>query len=207
MQQIPAQWRQQAHSWLKKYQDKLLPAKPFASTEEATLFLLFISLFPYTSSLLKEQWSHALLVAPHQTGMALANSMTISKKAILPLAKTQDIFVLSQVARHALTSARTLQRLALHANAEVRGAVAHNPHTPLNTVLVLASDNTAAVRRAAASHPALTQEDCEILALDEEGKVRAALAARFGLSPTLYTTLAQDATPEVRAACGTCPDG
>jgi pentose-5-phosphate-3-epimerase len=198
--EIPKQWRQQADSQLRKYRQSLAPSTSPASRADFVVFLLFVSLFPYTAEMLKEQWLRAVPVAPREVGKALATNAVMSKKTVAQLAQETDTFILRQVARHPYTAEPALTRLATHRDVLVRRAVASNPRTPLKYVQVLASDNNALVRRSAASHPALTEQDQEILVLDEDGGVRAAFASLSRLAPALYAQLARDPVSEVRTA-------
>lgn len=197
--QLSSRWHQEVHFWQKEYRQDL-QFKPPDSVDEVKRFLLFVSLFPFTSPMLTAQWLLAVPKAGWEVGMALATNVAVGAKTITDLSFEKDTCVLCQVARYRLTSQKALRRLARHSSAEVRQAVASNPHTPLETVLILAADNVVAVRRTAARHPVLSQEDHEILALDAESTVRAALATLPTLAPTLAHDLAHDSSAQVRAA-------
>ena len=183
--------------------------------EETDLFLRFVLLFPYTSPMLKEQWVSAARVAPRKTGIALSLSKNVGPKTLARLAQENNIFILSQVARHPATSPRLLQWLAgykiktgyqkkywfLEQNQRVvQCAVAGNPRTPQGAIYQLVSANEVVLRRQAVLHPSLEALDHAIMALDKEAEVRAALAPLPRLASDVYAQLATDPAPEVRAA-------
>ncbi len=185
-------WRTRAGSELNGYRKS--PPQPVATnaTEEMNIFLLFVSLFPYTVPMLKKQWVKAARIQPRTTGVALASSITLGSKTLNLLLNEKNIFVRCQVIRHPRISTKILAGLANHGRVEIRRAVASNPHTPLENIYTLLSDSDPTVRRAAVTHPSLTYEDYEILALDEDESVRATLATLPQLDAALLTQLAGD---------------
>ncbi|MGW9111845.1 hypothetical protein [Microbacterium sp. NPDC055683] len=106
----------------------------------------------------------------------------------------------SGAARHALTPADALERLAGSTDADLREDVAGNPGAPGRALAKLADDDAAGVRSAVARNVATSDALVTDLSHDGDPQVRAAIASRHELDLEVLARLLDDEEAVVRRA-------
>lgn len=96
-----------------------------------------------------------------------------------------------------LTPARTLRKLSMCDDADVRGRIAENARTPVDVLSNLSSDTDPTVRGALAANSAVPEAILEKLCFDADVNVRLILAETPSLSEHLLKLLAEDENPYV----------
>ncbi len=109
---------------------------------------------PISAASNKIQW--ALVHNPNTTGDVLHE-----------LCDVLPAFLLERVAEHHNVEPRTLVRLAMHLDSDVRAAVTENPRTPVDVLRFLLQDESPDVRYTMAENHNLAQELLERLCDDE----------------------------------------
>jgi hypothetical protein len=115
----------------------------------------------------KDSDGEPISVIPNKIQWALVHNPDTSGDVLHELCDVLPVFLLERVAEHRNAEPRTLVRLAMHLDSDVRCAVAENPRTPMDVLHFLLQDESPDVRYSMAENHNLPNELLEKLCEDE----------------------------------------
>jgi len=124
--------------------------------------------------------------------MAAADNPLAPHRALMTLAKDEQVEVRRRVALSAVAPVEALVSMVKDRSSRVRLCVALNPRTPTETLVALARDRQEEIRRDLASRDGVPSEVMDVLSRDHQGRIRRAVASSPSASDAMVSALMAD---------------
>lgn len=115
----------------------------------------------------KDSAGEPVSAIPNKIQWALVHNPNTTGEVLHELCDVLPAFLLERVAEHRNVEVRTLVRLAMHLDSDVRCAVSENPCTPIDVLRFLLQDESPDVRYSMAENHNIDSELLEKLCDDE----------------------------------------